>query len=322
LSLVPGPSPFRFGVIHEDPQSPSAWTSHLGRIEDLGFSTFLVRDHLVPDFFGDQPAPLVALASAAALTRRLRLGTMVLAVDYRHPVVLAKEAATLDALSGGRLELGLGAGWLQREYEAAGLRFESAGVRIDRLEETIRILDGLFGDGPFSFAGKHYTVTDLDGYPKPAQRPRPPLLIGGGKRRVLTLAGREADIVGILTTSVATGTVVDDPSERLADAVAQKLAWVREGAGARYPDVELSLIPTLLFEEDRERTATDLIAARDWQGVTPADVLAMPSVFIGSPGEIVDQMEERRARYGFSYYVVSDRQLDRVAPLVARLVGR
>jgi probable F420-dependent oxidoreductase len=322
LSLVPGPSPFRFGVIHEDPQSPSAWTSHLGRIEDLGFSTFLVRDHLVPDFFGDQPAPLVALASAAALTRRLRLGTMVLAVDYRHPVVLAKEVATLDALSGGRLELGLGAGWLQREYEAAGLRFESAGVRIDRLEETIRILDGLFGDGPFSFAGKHYTVTDLDGYPKPAQRPRPPLLIGGGKRRVLTLAGREADIVGILTTSVATGTVVDDPSERLADAVAQKLAWVREGAGARYPDVELSLIPTLLFEEDRERTATDLIAARDWQGVTPADVLAMPSVFIGSPGEIVDQMEERRARYGFSYYVVSDRQLDRVAPLVARLVGR
>ena len=223
---------------------------------------------------------------------------------------------------GGRLELGLGAGWLQREYEAAGLRFESAGVRIDRLEETIRILDGLFGDGPFSFAGKHYTVTDLDGYPKPAQRPRPPLLIGGGKRRVLTLAGREADIVGILTTSVATGTVVDDASERLADAVAQKLAWVREGAGARYPDVELSLIPTLLFEEDRERTATELIAARDWQGVTPADVLAMPSVFIGSPGEVVDQMEERRARYGFSYYVVSDRQLDRVGPLVARLVGR
>jgi probable F420-dependent oxidoreductase len=322
LSIVPGRRPFRFGVIHEDPQSPSAWTSHLRRIEDLGFSTFLVRDHLVPDFFGDQPAPLVALASAAALTRRLRLGTMVLAVDYRHPVVLAKEAATLDALSGGRLELGLGAGWLQREYEAAGLRFESAGVRIDRLEETIRILDGLFGDGPFSFADKHYTVTDLDGYPKPAQRPRPPLLIGGGKRRVLTLAGREADIVGILTTSVATGTVVDDASERLADAVAQKLAWVREGAGARYPDVELSLIPTLLFEEDRERTATELIAARDWQGVTPADVLAMPSVFIGSPGEVVDQMEERRARYGFSYYVVSDRQLDRVGPLVARLVGR
>jgi probable F420-dependent oxidoreductase len=319
---MPSPRPFRFGVIHERPQHPPTWGSHLRRVEDLGFSTFLIRDHLVPDFFGAQPAPLVALASAAALTTRLRLGTMVLAVDYRHPVVLAKEAATLDLLSGGRLELGLGAGWLRREYESAGLTFDSAGTRIDRLEETIRILGGLFGDGPFSFAGKHYTVTELDGYPKPVQRPRPPLLIGGGRRRVLTLAGREADIVGILTTSVATGTVVDDASERLAGAVTQKLAWVREGAGARYPDIELSLIPTLLFEEDRERAASDLISARGWNGVTPSDVLAMPSVFIGSVSEIVDQMEERRARYGFSYYVVSDRLLDGAAALVARLSAR
>ena len=319
---MPSHRPFRFGVIHEDAQPPNAWASHVRRIEGLGFSTFLVRDHLVPDFFGDQPAPLVALACAAALTTRLRLGTMVLAVDYRHPVMLAKEAATLDALSGGRLELGLGAGWLRREYEAAGLPFDSAGTRIDRLEEAIRILDGLYGAGPFSFAGKHYRVTALDGYPKPAQRPRPPLLIGGGRRRVLTLAGREADIVGILTTSVATGTVVDDPAERLAGAVAQKLAWVREGAGARFPDVELSLIPTLLFEDDRDRAAAEVIRARDWRGVTPADVLAMPSVFIGSTDAIADQMEERRARYGFSYYVVSDRQLDHVAALVARLTGR
>ena len=139
---------------------------------------------------------------------------------------------------------------------------------------------------------------------------------------MLTLAGREADVVGILTTSVATGTVVDDASERLAGAVTQTLAWVREGAGARYPEIELSLIPTLLFEEDRERAASDLISVRGWNGVTPSDVLAMPSVFIGSVSEIVDQMEERRARYGFSYYVVSDRHLDRVAPLVARLRPR
>jgi probable F420-dependent oxidoreductase len=319
---VPSRRPFRFGVIHEDAQHPPAWANHLRRIEDLGVSTFLVRDHLVPDFFGDQPAPLVALASAAALTTRLRLGTMVLAVDYRQPVMLAKEAATLDVLCGGRLELGLGAGWLRREYEAAGLPFDPAGTRIDRLEETIRILDGLFGDGSFSFAGKHFTVTALDGYPKPVQRPRPPFLIGGGRRRVLTLAGREADIVGILTTSVATGTVVDDASERLAGAVAQKLAWVREGAGARFPDVELSLIPTLLLEENRERAAADLIRSRGWNGVTPSDVLAMPSVFIGSTSEIADQMEERRAHYGFSYYIVSDRQLDQVASLVARLTGR
>ena len=222
------PRNFRFGVIHEEPLSAAMWASHLRRVEDLGFSTFLIRDHFVPDFFGDQPAPLVALANAAALTTRLRLGTMVLAVDYRHPVMLAKEAATLDRPSGGRLELGLGAGWLRREYESAGFPFDSASTRIDRLEETIAILGGLFGDGPFSFDGKHYVVTALAGYPKPVQRPRPPLLIGGGRRRVLTLAGRLADIVGILTTSVATGTVVDDASERLADSVVQKLGM---GAG-------------------------------------------------------------------------------------------
>src|SRR5262245_25412175 len=224
-----GHRPFRFGVIHEEPQDPLDWRSHLRRIEAMGFSTFLIRDHLVPDFFGDQPAPLIALASAAGLTTRLRLGTMVLAVDYRHPVMLAKEAATLDRLSGGRLELGLGAGWLRREYESAGLPFDAAGTRIDRLEETIRILDGLFGECAFSFTGKHYTVTDLDGYPKPLQRPRPPLLIGGGRRRVLMLAGREADIVGILTTSVGTGTVVDDASERPPASVARQLAGVRDG---------------------------------------------------------------------------------------------
>ena len=132
---------------------------------------------------------------------------------------------------------------------------------------------------------------------------------------MLALAGRDADIVGILTTSVATGTMVDDSVRALAASVAEKLAWVREGAGARYPDIELSLIPTLVLEEDRERAAAELIAARGWNGVTSADVLEMPSVFIGSVGEIGEQMEERRARYGFSYYVVSDRQLDRTAAL-------
>jgi len=317
-----GLRPFRFGIIHEEPRPTAAWASHVRRIEDLGFSTLLIRDHFVPDFFGDQPAPLVALASAAALTTRLRLGTMVLAVDYRHPVMLAKEAATLDVLSGGRLELGLGAGWLRREYEAAGFPFAPVGTRIERLEETIRIIDGLFGAGPISFGGKHYTITDVDGHPKPVQRPRPPILIGGGRRRVLTLAGRLADIVGILTTSVATGIVVDEPAERLASSVAQKLAWVRDGAGERYADIELSLIPTLVFEDDREVAASRLIAARGWSGVSVADVLAMPSVFIGSVEGIAERMEERRALYGFSYYVVSDRQLDRAAALVARLASR
>jgi len=212
MTAVAGPPRrFRFGVIHEDPQLPARWVSHLRRIEDLGFSTFLIRDHFVPDFFGDQPAPLVSLASAAGATSRLRLGTMVLAVDYRHPAMLAKEAATLDLLSGGRLELGLGAGWLRREYESVGVPFESAGIRIERLEETVKILEGLFGSGPFSFAGKHYTVTGLDGYPKPAPRPRPPRQVC--QRSALAhpkaRAGSAADTAPPQTTSQPTAASAD-----------------------------------------------------------------------------------------------------------------
>jgi probable F420-dependent oxidoreductase len=165
---------FRFGVIHEDPQSPARWAEHLRRIEELGFSTFLIRDHFVPDFFGDQPAPLVSLGNAAGATSQLRLGTMVLAVDYRHPVLLAKEAATLDSLSGGRFELGLGAGWLRREYDGAGIPFESAGIRIVRLEEAVHILGGLFGLGPFSFAGKHTRWPRWRGTRSPSSAPGRP----------------------------------------------------------------------------------------------------------------------------------------------------
>ncbi len=274
--------PFRFGVINETPLPAEDWIRHVRRIEDIGYSTFLIRDHFVPDFFGEQFAPLIALTAAAAATTRLRVGTLVLDNDYRHPVMLAKEAATLDLLSGGRLELGLGAGWLQREYDVAGMAYDRAGVRIDRLTEAIRVIKGLFGDEAFEFAGEHYAVGGLDIFPKPVQRPHPPLLIGGGKRRLLTLAGREADIVGLLTTSVATGTVVDDPHERTVSAVRQKLGWIRDGAGERFDQIELSLIPTLIVTEDRLSTAEHLIAERGWDGMTGDDVLSMPSLLIGS----------------------------------------
>ena len=184
------------------------------------------------------------------------------------------------------------------------------------------MLRGLWSNESYCFEGKHYRIEGIDGQPKPRQRPHPPILIGAGQPKMLQLAGREADIVGILTTSVASGTVEDDPSERFAAAVEQKLEHVRTGAGERYDELELSLIPTIIASADRERTAAKLITTRGWEGVTIADVLAMPSFLIGTQDEICADLLERRARYGFSYYVVSDEQLEAFAPVVARLGGQ
>src|SRR6266550_2451379 len=197
--------PFRFGVICEHMQSAEEWVTKARQAEEYGYSTLLIRDHFIREPFGDQLAPLIALMAAANATKTLRVGSLVMDNDYRHPVMLAKEAATLDLLSGGRFELGIGAGWLRSEYEQAGMVFEPAGVRVSRLEEAIQVLKALFADQPITFAGDHYTITNLSGFPKPTQRPHPPILVGAGSKRMLALAAREADIVGILPKALPEG---------------------------------------------------------------------------------------------------------------------
>lgn len=314
--------PFRFGVIHEHMTTRSAWIESVRHIEALGYATVLIRDHFVPDFFGDQFAPLAAMMSAADATTTLRVGTLVIDNDYRHPVVLAKEAATIDLLSDGRLELGLGAGWLEREYDVAGMTYDRNSVRIDRLEEAIAVMKGLWADKPAYFAGAHYRIDSLEGYPKPAQHPHPTLLIGAGHPRMLRLAGREADIVGFLTTSVATGTVVDVPVNRMWETVERQVGYVREGAGERFDQVELSGIITLLVTDQRRKRTEELIQVRGWSGLSVEDVWNMPFVFIGSVEEIAAQMEERRERLGFSYFIIADDMVETLAPIVARLAGK
>jgi probable F420-dependent oxidoreductase len=312
--------PFRFGVINERPLEPSAWVEHVRRVEALGYATFLIRDHLVPDYFGDQYAPLSALTAAACASSRLRVGTMVLANDFRHPAMLAKEAATIAALSDGRLELGLGAGWLRREYEQAGLPYDSASTRIERLDEALRIMRALWAGEELRFAGRHYQIDRLRLFPLPPQRPR--LFLGGGKQRMLQLAGRMADTVGLLTTSVASGAMADGPEERTAEAVAQKLEWVRAGAGPHYDELELSLIPSVVLTADRRGATERLIAERGWHGLDVERVWGMPSVFIGDVHEVAADMAARRERYGFSYYVFSDHKAEELAPLVGLLAGQ
>jgi probable F420-dependent oxidoreductase len=314
--------PFRFGVLGEGIRSGEELLAEARRAEALGFSTLLLRDHLVREPFGDQLAPMVALTAAAGATRTLRVGTLVLDNDYRHPVLLAKEAATLDLLSGGRFELGIGAGWLREEYRRAGMPFDPPGVRVGRLEESLQVLKGLLAGPAFAFAGAHYSVTGLEGFPRPVQRPRPPILVGAGSRRMLGIAGREADIVGILPRALPNGTISEDLSERSAAAVVEKVGWVRRAAGERFGEIELSMVAAVRLAGDHTKAAERLAVEQGWGSAAAERVLEMPSVFLGSVERIVDQMQARRDRCGFSYYVVADGAMDAVAPVVERLAGR
>ena len=313
--------PFRFGVICEQMQSAEEWIMKAQQAEDYGYATFLIRDHFIREAFGDQLAPMIALMAAASVTGTLRVGSLVLDNDYRHPVMLAKEAATLDLLSNGRFELGIGAGWLRSEYEQAGMAFESAGVRVSRLEEGIRVLKGLFADKPLSFAGNYYTVTNLSGFPKAVQRPHPPILVGAGGKRMLALAGREADIVGILPKALPEGAISEEVTERLPETIEQKVEWVRQAAGERFDELELSMMVTPIFSERKRERAEQVARERGWSGIAVEDVLEMPSIFIGTPDQMVEDLLRRREQYGFSYYVVSDANMEAFAPVVASIAG-
>ncbi len=314
--------PFRFGIICEQMQSSEEWITKARQAEDYGYTTFLIRDHFIREPFGDQLAPLIALMAAASVTKNLRVGSLVLDNDYRHPVMLAKEAATLDLLSNGRFELGIGAGWLRSEYEQAGMAFETPGVRVSRLEESLHVLKGLFADQPLTFAGNYYTVTNLDGFPKPVQRPHPPILVGAGSKRMLALAAREANIVGILPKALPGGTISEEVTERLSATIAQKVEWIRQAAEERFHELELSMVITPVFTEQRRQRAEQLMRTRGWSGISAEQVLDMPSLFIGTPDQMVEDLLRRREQYGFSYFVVADASMEAFAPIVTRLAGR
>lgn len=316
------PHPFRFGIFGEHAITRDSLIETARKAEALGYSTFLIRDHYIAEPFGHQLAPIAALATVAAVTTDLRIGTLVFANDYRNPVMLAKEAATLDVLSGGRFELGLGAGFMRLEYERAGMPFDPPGVRVERFEESLQLLKRMFADEPCTFLGKHYTVTDLDSYPKPVQRPHPPLLVGAGGKRMLSIAAREADIISLLTVSTANGTLSNDPTTRLAASVDRQIGGIREAAGTRFDQIELSMVARYVISEDRERAAEDYARQQGWRDVSLRDVLDMPSLFIGSLPQIIEEMHARRERYGFSYWVISDGSIAPNAPIVAQLAGR
>ncbi len=314
--------PFRFGVFGESVRTRDDLVGTARRAEAAGYATFLLRDHFQEEPFGHQLAPMAALATVAAVTETLRIGTLVFANDYRPPVMLAKEAATLDLLSGGRFELGIGTGFLKEEYDQAGIPFDPPVVRVDRFAESLRLLKGLFADDPCSLSGAHYTVMNFDSFPKPVQRPHPPILVGAGGKRMLSIAAREADIIGLLTASTANGVLSPDATPRLASSVARQIGWIREAAGARIEAIELSIVASVVVTDDRRHAAAEYAHVRGWSEIDATQVLAMPSVSIGTVDEIVAQMQDRRTEYGFSYYVIADHAMDAAAPIVARLAGK
>jgi len=304
--------PFRFGVQVSGPADAAGWVELARRVEDLGYSTLTLPDH-----FTDQLAPMPALSTAAAVTSTLRIGALVFDNDYKHPLVLAKELATQDVLSGGRVEIGLGAGWMESDYRAAGMPYDRAGVRIDRFEEAIAVIKGAMADGPFSFAGQHYTITEYDGRPMPAQRPHPPLLIGGGGARVLTIAARQADIVGI-NGNVAAGVVGPDAiSSIMHEVVAEKVALVVDAAGGR--DIELNIRALMVRVTDDPDGQTAAIAGS--LSVPDAMVAESPFALIGTTTSIADTLRRRRDELGFSYVIVGGDDIDAFAPVVASLAG-
>jgi probable F420-dependent oxidoreductase len=283
-------------------------------VESLGYSTLSIPDH-----FGDQLGPVAALMAAADATTTLRIGSLVFDNDYRHPVVLAKEAATLDLLSDGRLDFGLGAGWLASDYEQAGIPFDPPGVRIDRMAEALTIIKGFFGGGSVSFSGKHYKVEGLEAWPTAIQKPHPPIVLGGGGRRMLSLAAREADIVSVnykLDEGKVNRKLV---RTGFAEATDEKLAWIKKAAGERLSEVELSVtIFVANVTDDRDVVAGAMAAGL---GAEPKDVLDMPHFLIGTIEQIVEDLVARRERYGISYVVVPGEAAESLLPVVERLTG-
>lgn len=309
------PRKFRFGVQATAGTSSADWRDFVCKVEDLGYSTVFMPDHFIDTVL----APMTAISFAAAFTETLRVGHLVLGNDYKHPAIVAKEAATIDVLSDGRLEFGLGAGWMRTDYDALGLPYDSPGTRIERLAEALAVVKGSWGEGPFDFAGEHYTISGYDGLPKPTQSPRPPILVGGGGPRLLRLAGREADIVGINPNLRAGEIGADALKDALADVTAKKIGWVREGAGERFDELELEIAAYFVAITDDPRAALTAMAGRF--GVSTDELAVHPHALIGPVDAVCERLLERREELGVSYVNVAQRAMAEFAPVVARLAG-
>ena len=321
--------PFRFGLQAFNPKSPSAWRDMLRKTEDLGYSTYHLADH----FMGPGPAQestahppqllaaVPAMAMALEYTDRIKVGARVFCMDYRDPVMLAKEAATMDYLSDGRLELGLGAGWIQAEYEAAGMDFRPIGERLDKFEQVVAAIKAYMTGEPLDIDSTYIHWKGFSGLP--ARPAPPPLMIGGGSKRILSIAGREADIVSLNFNNRAGVLGPDGMMSGLAEQTAKKIGWIRDGAGGRFEALELEIGAYLTVVTDHQEATAAAIA--EPMGLSVEDLLAGPHNLIGSVDYICEELQRRRETYGISYITVLDdgenNMVEQFAPVVAKLAG-
>jgi probable F420-dependent oxidoreductase len=312
---MPAPDrPFRFAVELHGPLEGSSFADSVREVESLGYSTLFVPDH-----FDEGLGPITAMATAAALTTTLNVGSLVFDCDFRHPAVLARELATIDQLSEGRLEVGLGAGWKNLDYQRSGIPMDPPRVRVDRMIETVTVLRGLFSGEPVTFAGEHFRITDLTGSPAPHRPGGPRFLVGGGGRRVLRYAGGHVDIVGV-NASIHSGEIDSAAAQDgHPDRIDEKVAWVKEGAGDRFDELELNAWLAAAEVTDDSTAVAAFLA--ELFGVPPEDALASPLVLVGSASEIRDTLAERRERWGYSYHVIPGDKARDFAPIVAELTG-
>lgn len=294
--------------------SKAEWVARARRAEALGYSTLVMPDHLI----GTRMAVAPALVMAAEVTSRLRLGSLVFDNDFRHPAVLAQEIGTIDVLTSGRFELGIGAGWMRDEYDKTGIPFDGGGTRVDRMAEALVIIKGLFGPGPVTFQGRYYTITDLEGACKPVQRPHPPILIGGGGKRLLSIAATQADIISIMPRAKLDGSGLED-GDASAAAFEQKLRLVRDVAGSRFDQLELNtLVQDVIVTDDARGAAATLTG--DW-GMSVQDLLESPLLLIGTKEEIRQKLRVMRDRLRISYVTVFEKNMEAMAPVIEPLLG-
>jgi probable F420-dependent oxidoreductase len=267
-------------------------------------------------------SPMPALVSAAEATKHLRVGTNVLNNDLRHPVLVAREAASVDILTDGRFVLGLGAGSIRSEYDQIGATFDTGGTRVERLAEAVTIIKGLLAGETVTFTGRHYRVTGHVLEPLPVQKPRPPILIGGNGRRLLGLAAREADIVGLSGITFRQGGAAPaDLSGWRVAAIDERLLLIREAAGdEKYARLELNVLVQRVIVTDNRRAAAEELTSH-WTQLTPDEFLQSPYVLIGTVNQIVEDLLARRQRWGFSSYVIFESYMDAFAPVLARVAG-
>ena len=318
LTPVPKGRPFRFAVQAHRATSAAEWRDLSRKVEDLGFSTLFTADHYLDRGPAAQHlAPITAMATTAAVTETLRIGCRVFCIDYHVPAVLAKEAATLDLLSDGRLEFGIGAGWSEQEYRSMGLTFGEARRRVDKLEEVIALLKAYWSGEELECHGDYINVSGYAGLPLPVQRPYPRLMIGGGRKRVLSIAAREADIVSLSNVAF---TPVNEAGLTPQQEVVRRVGFAREAAGDRFAELDVESSPYFTAVTDKPDDAVARVAAN--VRVPPDGLIDHPNVLIGSEDEIVERLESRRETIGVNYISIQQSEIDSFAAIAARLSGQ